>query len=110
MRSTSMKTAGLIGIAPPSTMDYYRSIVSQYRERTQDGSYPPLLINCIDMQKMLALAEAGRLGELAAFLGEEIEKLAAGGAHFGGLTANTAHLVFDELRAAASIPLISIVE
>ena len=34
-----MKTVGLIGgIAPESTIVYYRSIIAAYRERRQDGS------------------------------------------------------------------------
>jgi aspartate racemase len=105
-----VKIAGIMGIAPESTVDYYRRIVAGYRERARDGSYPPLLFNCIDLKKMLALAQSGQLRELATFLGAEVARLAAGGAHFAALTANTAHLVFDEVRDAASIPLISIVE
>jgi aspartate racemase len=50
-----MQTAGLIGgIGPESTVEYYREIVAAYRERRPDGSYPPVLINSIDMQKMWA--------------------------------------------------------
>ena len=46
-----MKTVGIIGgIGPESTVDYYRLIVSIYRERTQDGSYPSILINSIDLK------------------------------------------------------------
>lgn len=106
-----MKTAGLIGgTGPESTVDYYRSIIALYRERRPDGSYPPLLINSIDMTKMLDLIASNRLAEVTAYLAAEIRKLAAAGADFGLLTANTAHVVFDALQSASSIPLISIVE
>ena len=38
-----MKVAGIIGgIAPESTIEYYRLIVAAYRERLGDGSYPAL--------------------------------------------------------------------
>jgi aspartate racemase len=40
----------------------------------------------------------------------EMERLQAAGASFAALTANTPHLVFDELRQRSPIPLISIVE
>jgi aspartate racemase len=39
-----------------------------------------------------------------------VQKLADAGADFGALTANTPHLVFDELNRRSPIPLISIVE
>jgi len=51
-----MKTLGIIGgIGPESTIVYYRSIVASYREQKQDGRYPSILINSIDLTKMLDL-------------------------------------------------------
>lgn len=106
-----MKTAGIIGgIGPESTLEYYRLIVAQYRQRTGDGSYPSLVINSIDLRKMLALVEADRLTDLTAYLVAELGRLARAGADFGVLAANTPHVVFDALRAQSPIPLISIVE
>jgi aspartate racemase len=105
-----MNTAGIIGgIAPESTVDYYRSIITGYRERTQDGSYPPILIDSIDLQRMLQLA-ATDLRALAAYLSVEIERLARAGADFAALASNTPHVVFDELRGRSPIPLVSIVD
>lgn len=55
-----MKTIGIIGgIAPESTIAYYRLIISGYREIVKDGNYPPLLINSINMTKMLDLIGSG---------------------------------------------------
>lgn len=106
-----MKTAGIIGgTGPESTVDYHRSIIALYRERTRDGSYPSLLINSIDMTRMRDLVTDNRLPELTAYLAAEIRKLAAAGADFGLLSANTPHIVFDALRSESPIPLISIVE
>ena len=106
-----MKTAGLIGgTGPESTVDYYRSIIALYRERKQDGSYPSLLINSIDMTRMLDLIASNRLADVTAYLSAEIRKLATAGADFALLTANTPHIVFDALESTSPIPLISIVE
>lgn len=106
-----MKTAGIIGgTGPESTIDYYRSIIALYRDRTRDDSYPPLLINSIDLQRMRDLITQDRLDELSAWLGAEIDKLASAGADFALLAANTPHIVFDALSAAVSLPLISIIE
>jgi aspartate racemase len=54
-----MKTLGILGgIAPESTIEYYRQVIAAYRERRPDGSYPPLLLNSIDLQKLLSLVAA----------------------------------------------------
>jgi aspartate racemase len=102
-----MKTLGLIGgIAPESTVDYYRRLVAACRERDGD---PPIVINSIDLTKMLALAANDRPA-LTTYLVAEVERLARAGADFGAFASNTPHLVFDEVQRAASIPLVSIVD
>lgn len=106
-----MKTVGIIGgIAPESTIQYYRLIIAAYRERKGDGSYPSILINSIDMKKMLDLIAANDLSGVTDYLADETEKLARAGAAFGLLASNTPHIVFNDIKARASIPLISIVE
>ncbi|MGH7629729.1 MAG: aspartate/glutamate racemase family protein [Gemmatimonadales bacterium] len=106
-----MKTLGIVGgIAPGSTIDYYRLIIASYREQTGDGSYPSILINSIDLARMLNLVGAGRLPELTTYLRAEVERLARAGADFGLLASNTPHIVFEELAREAPIPLLSIVE
>lgn len=105
-----MKIAGIIGgIAPDSTVDYYRSIIAGYRERTADGSYPAILIDSIDMQRMLHLVATDRRA-LAAYLANEVERLARAGAAFVALAANTPHVVFDDVRHRSPTPLVSIVD
>ncbi|MBN1535355.1 MAG: amino acid racemase [Anaerolineales bacterium] len=105
------KTAGIIGgIAPESTIAYYRLIISGFRQIVKDGSYPSILINSIDMKKMLDLIGADRLGDVTQYLLDEIKKLAKAGADFGILASNTPHIVFDDLQRQSPIPLISIVD
>ena len=106
-----MKMLGIIGgLGPESTIDYYGRIIALYRERTRDGSYPQFIINSIDMKKGLDLMEANNLTGMADYLLEEIGKLARTGATFGLISANTPHIVFDEVASGSPIPLISIVE
>lgn len=106
-----MKVVGIIGgIGPESTIVYYRSLVAAYREHTQDGSYPPILINSIDLKKMLDLIEGKKLVEATEYLAGEVQRLGQAGAELGLLAANTPHIVFDELRRRSPIPLVSIVE
>lgn len=105
-----MRTAGLIGgIAPESTIQYYRQIVGDYRDRKQDGSYPSIIINSIDMTKMLDLIGADRLEDVTEYLLEEVCKLGRAGADFGALASNTPHVVFEALQGRSPIPLISVV-
>lgn len=106
-----MKTVGIIGgIGPESTIEYYRLIVDSYREQKRDGSYPLIIINSIDLKKIVDLITANKLAELTTHLLEEVRRLERAGADFGALAANTPHVVFDVLRQQAPIPLISIVE
>jgi aspartate racemase len=106
-----MKTLGIIGgVGPESTVDYYGRIITLYRERTGDGSYPQFLINSINLKKGLDFMAANNLWGMADYLVEEIDKLARAGATFGLISANTPHIVFDEVAFKSPIPLISIVE
>lgn len=106
-----MKTAGIIGgIAPESTIQYYRQSVSAFQELTSDSDYPPIVINSIHMTRMLDMIGGGKLPELIEYLSCELEKLHQAGADFAVLASNTPHIVFDALQARSPIPLISIVE
>jgi len=106
-----MKTVGIIGgIGPESTVDYYRLIIAAYREQRQDGSYPAIIINSIDLNKIRDLVTANALADLTEYLVVEVQRLARAGADFGLLAANTPHIVFDDVRQQSPIPLLSIVE
>ena len=106
-----MKTVGIIGgIGPESTVEYYRSIIASYHQQNRDGNYPSILINSIDLKKMLDLIESNALEEVTEYVVGEVEKLARAGADFGALASNTPHIVFEEISRQSRIPLISIVE
>ncbi len=106
-----MKILGIIGgLGPESTIEYYRTIIALYRERQRDGSYPEFIINSVDLKKGLDFMAANDLASMADYLLEEIGKLARAGANFGLISANTPHIVFDEVASKSPIPLISIVE
>jgi len=121
-----MKTVGIIGgIGPESTIEYYRGIIAAYREQrsgtgvppvdnhAQDAratNYPSIIINSIDLTKLIAWMNSNELDKVAEYLVREVERLARAGADFGALASNTPHIVFDQIRARSPIPLISIVE
>src|SRR5438046_4234771 len=106
-----MKTLGIIGgVGPESTIEYYQNIIAPYRERKRDDSYPEFIINSVDLKKGLDFMAANNLAGMADYLLEEIGKLARAGANFGLISADTPHIVFNELASKSPIPLISIIE
>jgi aspartate racemase len=106
-----MKTLGIVGgLGPESTIEYYRQLIAGYRDRIHDGSYPPLLIDSIDVNKLLALAAKQKLKELVEYLLSSLQRLSRAGTNFAILAANTPHIVFNEVSAQSPLPLISIVQ
>src|ERR1044071_7697228 len=106
-----MKTLGIIGgLGPESTLDYYQRIIALFRERTGNGHYPEFVIVSVDLRKGLAFMDANDLSGMANYLLEAVNKLARAGANFGIISANTPHIVFDDVALKSPIPLISIVE
>ena len=104
-----MTSVGLVGgLGPESTIDYYRRILERWA-RERPGSAPSIVIDSLDVQLGLRLVEHDRAG-LTEYLRSSLERLAGAGVQFAALTANTPHLVFDDLAARSPVPLISIVE
>jgi aspartate racemase len=106
-----METIGVVGgFGPESTIEYYRMLIAAYQRHAGKKTLPHIFINSIDVYKALAMVEAGQLTELADYLAAAIQQLADAGADFAIISANTPHLVFDEVQKRSTIPLISIVE
>ena len=104
-----MTILGLVGgIGPESTIDYYRRILAAW-EREAPGTSPSIVIDSLDVQRTLRLVATDRAA-FVAYLADSIDRLARAGAGLVAMTANTAHLVFDELAARSPVPLLSIVE
>src|SRR5512145_3073494 len=100
-----MKTLGLIGgLGPETTVEYYRLIIARYREKT-GGEYPSIIINSVDLNRLINWMNADELGKAADYLSAEIERLYNSGSDLAALATNTPHIVFDELRRRAKLPL-----
>lgn len=100
---------GLVGgLGPESTIDYYRRIIDAWRAH-DPSTAPAIIIDSLDVNRGLQLVEHDHAA-LTAYLLDSLQRLARGGADFAALTANTPHIVFDELVARSPIPLVSIVE
>lgn len=104
-----MATLGIVGgLGPESTIDYYRRILEAW-ERVEPGTAPSIVIDSLDVRKGLRLVETD-LPALAEYLLESLRRLAGAGVDFAAMTANTPHIVFDDLAARSPVPLLSIVE
>ena len=99
-----MKRLGIIGgIGPESTVEYYRQIIAVVPAA-------PVVINSIDVRRVLALAGDKGFAELEDYLLREIAVLAGAGVSLAIIAANTPHIVFDAVAAKATVPLLSIVD
>lgn len=104
-----MAGVGLVGgLGPESTIDYYRRILEVW-QRAAPGSAPSIVIDSLDVQRALRLVGSD-VPALTEYLLESLQRLARAGVDFVAMTANTPHLVFDDLAARSTIPLLSIVE
>ncbi|GAA0492932.1 aspartate/glutamate racemase family protein [Salinibacillus aidingensis] len=107
-----MKKLGLIGgLGPESTVEYYQKIISKYQERVgTKEDLPEFLINSINMYKVFELIDSNQINGLTDYLTDAVKKLEQIGADYAAISANTPHIVFDQVQERVQIPMISIVE
>src|SRR5918911_217680 len=104
-----MTTVGLVGgVGPESTIDYYRRILEAWG-RGGPSTAPSIVIDSLDVQSALRPVDVDRPA-LVEYLLASLRRLAGAGVDFAAMTANTPHMVFDELAARSPVPLLSIFE
>lgn len=107
----AMKKAGLLGgMGPESTIAYYHDIVFGIHERIGKPFFPELSIESLNLFEIVELCREKKYDELVTLFKTSIERLEATGADFAVLTANTSHIVFEQLQKVSPLPLISIVD
>lgn len=106
-----MKKLGLIGgMGPESTIPYYHDIVYGVQSKVGKNFFPNLTIESLNVFDVLNMCERKEYDALINYLMVAINNLRASGADFIALSANTPHIVFDELKKHSPIPLVSIIE
>ena len=98
------------GLSPESTVVYYEHITRTYTARYGDYGYPEILIYSVNFQQYVDWQHQGRWAEAARGMAGALDCLRRAGADFGIIATNTMHMVFDEVQAAAGMPLLSIVD
>ncbi len=103
-----MKRIGLIGgTTPESTLYYYRSIIEESRSRFEKNFYPEVVIFSLNFKKFRELPD---WKEKKKYIMEGIRALESSGAEVIGLTANTPHIIFDELQWETKARMVSIID
>jgi aspartate racemase len=104
-----MTSVGLVGgLGPESTIDYYRRIIDGWR-RHDPATTPSMVIDSLDPNRALYLVQNDPTAFFEYILGS-VRRLAGAGVDFIAITANTPHLMYDELAGASARPMVSIVE
>ena len=110
-----MKKLGLVGgVGPASTIEYYKRINDGYQQRIQSpsksGENPPMVIDSLNLAVAYDLSEKKDWASFASLFVNSIRVLHGAGAEVAAITANTAHIVFDEVLAQSPIPVIGLVD
>jgi len=105
------KKIGILGgMSPESTVEYYQYITRAYTERFGDYGYPEVIIYSVSFQPYVDWPNQDRWDLVAQGLGEAAQKLEAAGADLIVIATNTMHLVFDQVQASVTIPMLSLLD
>jgi aspartate racemase len=105
------KKIGILGgLSPESTVVYYTYITRAYTERYGDYGYPEIIIYSVSLQKYHDWRARGEWDKIAGDMISAAHNLEKAGADFGIIATNTMHIVYDEVQAAVTIPLLHITD
>jgi aspartate racemase len=105
------KRIGILGgMSPESTVEYYQYITRSYTERFGDYGYPEIIIYSVSFQPYVDWPRQDRWDLVAQGLSEAAQRLEAAGADFIVIATNTMHLVFDQVQASVSVPMLSLLD
>jgi aspartate racemase len=106
-----MKKLGLVGgMGPESTIPYYHDIVYGVQNKVGKNFFPNMTIESVNVFDILKMCELKQYEALINYLMVAINNLISSGVDFVALSANTPHIVFDELKNRSNIPLVSIID
>jgi len=110
-----MKKLGLVGgVGPASTMEYYKGINEGYQKSlagpAKSGENPPMIIDSLNLAVAYDLVEKKDWENFTNLFVNSIGNLHRAGAEVAAISANTAHIVFDEISAQSPIPVIGLVD
>ena len=106
-----MKRIGILGgLSPQSTVIYYQYIIKTYYEKFKDYKFPEIIIYSVCFQQYVEWANKEKLEIIKKNMINALNRLKKAGADFGIISANTPHIIFDEVSKNTELPLISIID
>jgi len=106
-----MKKIGILGgMSYESTIKYYDLILQKYYEKYNDYNYPEILINSLNLQKVIDYELGNDTAKYVDYLMSGINSLENGGVDFIIMAANSPHAVYDDIIQKTKLPILSIVE
>lgn len=113
MYTIEMNTAGIIGgLGPETTADFYLKI-NQLAIKHGAAAKPSCVVSNVELPFSLeeALLKNGEgINGYLPFLKDSVSQLEKAGVDFIVIPCNTVHVLIEDLRAFATVPIISIVE
>lgn len=106
-----MQRIGILGgMAPESTVEYYRNIIDASHDQGWEKRYPQTYINSLNFEEFYDPISNGEDERVLEVLSGGVEDLARAGADFALLASNTPHKYFEHVESETSIPMLSIVD
>lgn len=106
-----MKNIGILGgMAPESTLEFYRRLTKLSQEKLSERRYPTTIVYSLNMEEFRRPLKSGDYPGAISILLSGIQSLAEAGADFVVIASNTPHMFFQELAEKSPIPLLSVVE
>ncbi|AMM54460.1 aspartate/glutamate racemase family protein [Pyrococcus kukulkanii] len=104
-----MRKIGIIGgTTPESTCYYYRKYIEISREKFEKYVYPELIIYSINFKEFFQNPE-GWEGRKRILI-NAAKALERAGAELIAFSANTPHIVFDDVQKEVNVPMVSIID
>ncbi|NDJ76095.1 MAG: aspartate/glutamate racemase family protein [Chloroflexi bacterium] len=105
------KTIGILGgMSPESTAEYYLHLTRTYTARHGDHGYPRILVYSVSFQQYVEWMNAGQWDSIVSGLGAGATVLQAAGADVIIIATNTMHIVYEQVQAAVSVPVLSLLD
>lgn len=106
-----MRKLGMVGgTGPESTLLYYRAMTEGVQRECGAEQLPELVVDSLSVYRVMDFCDREDLDGLTAYISAAVDNLVAAGGEVATLTALTPHIVFDRVRAASPVPMISAVE
>jgi amino-acid racemase len=106
-----MKRIGLLGgMSWESSIEYYRLVNEEVRERLGGLHSADCLLRSVDFAPLEELQRTGRWDEAGELLAAEARTLVAAGAELLVLCTNTMHKVADRITEAVDVPFVHIAD